>query len=861
MWADFTRPHKQRPQFPIISRVTIANSNLCEFAARVFLFVISKRLLNCVAIRIAFPNVHHPFRVALYGFPTLPVVSRDMGSTYLGTPEFDYLGHRDLLKHHGALRFALLQQLSVPAGVSKYLSYIRDEESAISNPWFQGRHEFPPRRLIGPPAFLCSHIDVTPGGKSNKGILEGVGVKATAYAGGTHIISAGIDAFAHAVAQSLANFFQFIEGVRGMRNTSSMGTTKKSLAQTHPALAKEAHGWDPSEFIAGSAQKKSWKCALGHTWEQVIRDRIRKNSKGLCPICNGKTLLVGFNDLATTNPDLITSVDGWDPQSVTNGSVRKMGWRCTSGHQWMATVHARARLKRGCPYCAHVILLTGFNDLKTHFPEIAAEADGWDPSLVITGSKSMRRWKCKEGHSWRTTVNVRCSRQTKCNYCNGRLVDKGHNDLATTHPKLALEADGWDPSTVVAGSQREVQWKCELGHTWITTVSSRAKLGRGCGTCSGMRVLNGFNDLATTHPDIAKKMIDANPKEFSAGSDRRVKWQCDLGHIWEASVKHVASNGRGCPYCANYKVLAGFNDFATKHPLMALEADGWDPSTVVGGSAVFKNWKCEKGHKYSAKVSSRDASGSGCPYCANQQVLEGFNDLATTHPELALQADGWDPTTVVSSNKSVNWICPFGHKTKASISVRKMGSGCRVCANQEVLFGFNDLKTKYPLIASEAFGWNPETVLSKSSKHQIWKCSEGHTWKATVASRTGLGAGCPTCAPGGGFDPNQDGYLYFLKHESWNMFQIGITNIPRDRLGRHSKLGWELIELRGPMDGHLTHEWETAILRMLKAKGADLSNAEIAGKFDGYSEAWSMSTFVSSSIKELMRLTEEFEEK
>jgi hypothetical protein len=47
---------------------------------------------------------------------------------------------------------------------------------------------------------------------------------------------------------------------------------------------------------------------------------------------------------------------------------------------------------------------------------------------------------------------------------------------------------------------------------------------------------------------------------------------------------------------------------------------------------------------------------------------------------------------------------------------------------------------------------------------------------------------------------------------------------------------------------------------MLHSKGADLSNSDIAGKFDGYSEAWSKSTFSTKSIKELMRLTEEFEE-
>mgnify|MGYP000509763043 FL=1 len=105
-----------------------------------------------------------------------------------------------------------------------------------------------------------------------------------------------------------------------------------------------------------------------------------------------------------------------------------------------------------------------------------------------------------------------------------------------------------------------------------------------------------------------------------------------------------------------------------------------------------------------------------------------------------------------------------------------------------------------------------------------------------------------------------DGYLYFLRHESWEMLQIGITNHPDDRSKKHMKLGWEVLEMRGPMDGHLAQQWETAILRMLKAKGADLSNSAIAGKFDGYSEAWSKSRFEAKSLKHLMNLTDAHEE-
>jgi len=92
------------------------------------------------------------------------------------------------------------------------------------------------------------------------------------------------------------------------------------------------------------------------------------------------------------------------------------------------------------------------------------------------------------------------------------------------------------------------------------------------------------------------------------------------------------------------------------------------------------------------------------------------------------------------------------------------------------------------------------------------------------------------------------------------MLQIGITNVPDIRLSKHKKKGWKLIEIRGPMDGLLTQKLETSILQMLKASGADLSNSKIAGKFDGYSEAWSRSKFPVKSIKELMLLTDKFED-
>jgi hypothetical protein len=177
-----------------------------------------------------------------------------------------------------------------------------------------------------------------------------------------------------------------------------------------------------------------------------------------------------------------------------------------------------------------------------------------------------------------------------------------------------------------------------------------------------------------------------------------------------------------------------------------------------------------------------------------------------------------------------------------------------------VLSGYNDLATLFPHLAKETYLWDASEFLPGSGLKKDWKCSEGHIYRSAIEKRTRSlnPSGCPTCAKFG-FDQNKEAYIYLLEHPQWEMFQIGITNDLSRRLNEHRRNKWKVIETRGPMDGLLTQQWETAILRMLKAKGADLSNSKIAGKFDGYSEAWSKSTFKAKSIRELMHLTEEFE--
>jgi hypothetical protein len=494
--------------------------------------------------------------------------------------------------------------------------------------------------------------------------------------------------------------------------------------------------------------------------------------------------------LSVTHPELAKEADGWDPAQFTPGSNKKMGWKCTESHTWAAPIYSRVQ-GNGCPVCAGRKVLAGFNDLATTHPEISKQALNWDPSQFSKGSHQLKEWKCPLGHIWKARIFER-SEGNGCPVCVGRKILIGFNDLLSQYPEIASEAFGWEPSKISKGSGKKLQWKCREGHKWLAIVGDRVS-GTGCPYCIGKRVVVGKSDLKSTHPELARELVYFHSNDVSAGSNKKLVWECSLGHQWEATV--------------------------------------------------FSR-----------------ADGRGCPYCGGKKVLSGFNDLLTLNPHLAKQAHNWNPSTVtVSSSKRREWICRESHIWKASIANRSKGENCPYCSGNKVQIGFNDLNTTNPMLAQQAYGWNPETLSAGSSSKRKWICSESHIWTAAVKSRA-RGRGCPSCAQTG-FDPNSEGFLYFLTHQDWGMNQIGITNSPDDRLARHRKLRWEVIELRGPMDGHLTQQWETAILRMLKAKGADLSNEKIAGKFDGYSEAWSKSTFEVKSIKELMRLTEEFEER
>ena len=194
---------------------------------------------------------------------------------------------------------------------------------------------------------------------------------------------------------------------------------------------------------------------------------------------------------------------------------------------------------------------------------------------------------------------------------------------------------GLDPSRLGACSHTKAWWRCSNGHSWYAMISNRTGHNRGCPYCSHQLVIPGETDLATLYPSLAKEWHptknSTKPSDYMPGTHKKVWWICSEGHEWEAEIKSRVA-GVGCPYCANKKIIEGYNDLQTINPDLASE---WHPTknyplkpsdvSPVSGKKVW--WVCSYGHEYEAQICNRSA-GRGCPKCSDM--------LRTSFPEQAI---------------------------------------------------------------------------------------------------------------------------------------------------------------------------------------------------------------------------------
>lgn len=265
---------------------------------------------------------------------------------------------------------------------------------------------------------------------------------------------------------------------------------------------------DPSQIYPNYSKKVWWLCEKGHSWKATPNKRYGKGTG--CPYCSNRSILKGYNDLATLHPEL---VEEWD-----------------------------------------------FNQ------------NNVSPSELSCGSHKIVYWKCKSNHSWKTSVECRVFGKTGCPYCNGKYAIRGQNDCATLYPSLLEEWDmnrnNLDLFDIKPGDDRKYWWICNKGHHYKASPNHRTR-GRSCPYCAGKKVLSGFNDLMSQYPKIASEWDydknDISPDAITAHSNKVVWWKCDRNHSWKTKVNMRISNHTGCPICNNSHGENAIQDYLEHH--------------------------------------------------------------------------------------------------------------------------------------------------------------------------------------------------------------------------------------------------------------------------------------------------------
>ena len=206
----------------------------------------------------------------------------------------------------------------------------------------------------------------------------------------------------------------------------------------------------PADISAGSHRSVWWRCEKR---TQLARKHPFPRFRCGCPVCAGRQILVGENDLATVDPELAQE---WDtarngkltPQDVLPGTEKKglVGLRtraslaggglCTDEQaKWLPILFRKtgaARLQRPCVTKSGACRTVGHGTKRNAHPaaghSLTSNRKAW--------------WICEKGHSFQAVIASR-AKGTGCPYCTNRKVLAGFNDLATVEPRIAAE---WHPT-------------------------------------------------------------------------------------------------------------------------------------------------------------------------------------------------------------------------------------------------------------------------------------------------------------------------------------------------------------------------------------------------------------------------------
>ena len=164
------------------------------------------------------------------------------------------------------------------------------------------------------------------------------------------------------------------------------------------------------DVTTGSGRKLTFVCPdCKQKFEAAICNVVRSVGNGTtgCPVCAGRKVVPGINDLASQYPEVATmwsSKNKLPASEVATQSGKKAFFKCHNcGQEFEARIHhvvdAVDNGHTGCPICAGLKVVSSINDLASQCPEAAAmwsSKNKLSASEVAVKSSKKAFFKCRD---------------------------------------------------------------------------------------------------------------------------------------------------------------------------------------------------------------------------------------------------------------------------------------------------------------------------------------------------------------------------------------------------------------------------------------------------------------------------------
>lgn len=466
----------------------------------------------------------------------------------------------------------------------------------------------------------------------------------------------------------------------------------------------------PQKVTCGSHKEVWWKCQNGHIYQKSVKDR--NNIKNGCPYCNRRCVKKGYNDLKTTDSQILQfwnyDKNNKRPEEVIFNATKKYWWKFECGHERYATSYAIKKFPR-CVYCYGNKILTGYNDFATKQPKLLEE---WDyeknklnPHKIGEFSNQYAYWICKRcKNSWKAIISSRSNGRgcPKCNsekntsfgeqaifyyikklniecYNRYKLDNRYEIDIFLPQSKVGIEYDGFffHKNKKTTDKQKENEIK-KRGITLYRIIEKKEKSNNVF--WKDNKIIYGY-DKGDNLTKAIKTLLDKLNIIYDKNFIDVKRDYSEIDKSYQKSLKERSLSS------LNSEIIKEW-DYEKNYPIT--------PDTIYLSSGKKVWWKCSKCGEAYFRSPNEIMAGCKCPKCSHkrrvatlEKVLLKKNGTLFEKKPIFLKEWNYEKNNIspneitLKSNKKVWWKCSnCEYEWQSTPYNRSQGKGCPECAKK-----------------------------------------------------------------------------------------------------------------------------------------------------------------------------------